>query len=483
MKDQNQKFGASTQTFSNIEKLLQPDCYTVFTGQQIGLFGGPLYTLYKSLTAIKLAEKLSEDLKIKVVPVFWMATDDHDFDEISHCYFIDKQNKLVKLEYKPHKAWHGFPASQIVLDENVNQAFEILASASKEAGYSGEVKQKLKEFYLPGQHYYQAFAHWLNRLLGKFGLVILNPADIRFKTLLKPVFQAELQKNGNLQSLIEETSQRIEGLNYHRQVHKKPGLTNLFYHTPRRMHITKQNGRFCWDGSDQSVSSLDLEKLIDSAPQNFSANVLLRPLLESFLFPNLAHVAGPSEIAYFAQIKSLHQELGVTMPVVYPRKSFTLVEPETKKILDQHKISPQDVMQNVEQVYNRIIQEKIPADAEKKLERTQDELKQKVLDLGLEILRIQPGLKQNLEFTQTKIDFEFNKFKEKFFQAYKKQFKQIKDELYQVRDFIYPEGTFQERIFNSAYFTSRYGYEFADFLYRNLDLDSFDHTILEVDER
>jgi bacillithiol biosynthesis cysteine-adding enzyme BshC len=481
--EQNRSFGAGQKTLANIEALKEKECCVVFTGQQIGLLGGPLYTIYKSLTAIKLAEYLSGQLKIKVIPIFWMATDDHDFAEINHVYFVDRQNKLVKLEYQPQKEWNGYPASQIVLDENIKPTLEIFSSSAKEGKFSQEVSQKLKEFYAAGQPYYLAFGRWMSFLLGKYGLVLLNPADSDFKSLLSPIFTSELEKNGELQNLVEKTNSRLEKLNYHRQVHKLEEVTNLFYHSPRRVHISRENGKFRWEGASTSVDSSKLVQMVENSPQDFSANVLLRPVLESFLFPNLAHIAGPSEVAYFAQIKALHEELKVVMPVIYPRQSLTLFEPEIKKILAKSGISCPEIMQDVEQAYNRVIEKKIPGPAEELLNQTQAELKQKVEGMGKEILKIQPGLKPNLEFTIGKIDFEFNKFKEKFFQAYKKQFKEIKEEVYTARQMLYPQNTFQERIFNLTHFVNRYGFDFVNYLYQNLDLDSVDHHVLELNER
>ena len=481
--EQSRSFGPSQKTLANIEALKGKDCCVVFTGQQIGLFGGPLYTIYKSLTAIKLAERLSNQLNIKVIPIFWMATDDHDFAEINHIYFVDRQNKLVKLEYQSEKEWNGYPASQIILDEKIIQTLEIFESSGREGKFNREILKRLKEFYVPGQPYYLAFARWMSFLLGKYGLVLLNPADTRFKTLLSSIFTSELEKNGELQNLVEKTNSRLEKLNYHRQVHKLGNVTNLFYHSPQRVHISRENGKFRWEGASNSVDSSKLVQMVEDSPQNFSANVLLRPVLESFLFPNLAHIAGPSEIAYFAQIKALHEELKVVMPVIYPRQSLTLVEPEVKKILTKYGVAVSEIMQDVEQAYNRVIEKKVPRPAEELLNQIQAELRQKVEGMGKEILKIQPGLKPNLEFTIGKIDYEFNKFKEKFFQAYKKQFKEIKEDLYAAKDRLYPQNTFQERILNLTHFLNRYGFDFVDYLYQNLDLDSVDHRVLELNER
>jgi bacillithiol biosynthesis cysteine-adding enzyme BshC len=480
--DQNKNYYAGTKTLQNIEALKDQDCCVVFTGQQIGLFGGPLYTLYKSLTAVKLAQKLSSELKVKIVPIFWMATDDHDFAEINHLYFVDKENKLVKLEYQPQADWNGYPASQIVLDGHINQTLQIFESSGREDKFQKEVIKKLQEFYAPGQPYFLAFARWMSFLLKDIGLVFLNPADQRLKSLLSPIFVSELQNNGNLQLLLEKASQRLERLNYHRQVHKPENATNIFYHSPKRVHITRQNGEFFWKGSKSSLKGTQLLKMVENSPQDFSANVLLRPVLESYLFPNLAHIAGPSEVAYFAQIKALHQELDVVMPVIYPRRSLTLVEPEIKATLAKLGVTIKEMIRDVEQAYNRMIEGKIPKEAEQLLNRTPLELRNKIESLGKEILKIQPGLKPNLEFTIGKIDFEFNKFKEKFFQAYKKQFKETKEELYFVRDRLYPQNTFQERIFNATHFLNRYGFEFIDYLYENLDLKSVDHQVLELNE-
>ncbi len=480
--DQNKNYNAGTRTLQNIEALKDPDCCVVFTGQQIGLFGGPLYTLYKSLTAVKLAQKLSAELKAKVVPIFWMATDDHDFAEINHLYFVDKEDKLVKLEYQSKKDWNGYPASQIVLDENIKQTLQVFESSSVAGGFQKDVITILQEFYAPGQSYYLAFARWMAFLLKETGLIWLDPADQRFKSLLSSIFISELQNNGSLQLLVDKTSQRLEQLNYHRQVHKPEKATNIFYHSPKRVHISRQDGEFYWEGAKNPLGGTELLRLIENSPQDFSANVLLRPVLESYLFPNLAHVAGPSEVAYFAQIKALHRELGVIMPVIYPRKSLTLVEPKVRTILTKYEIAVSAIMRDVEQAYNQVIESKIPQEAERLLNQTQKELREKVESMGKEILKIQPGLKPNLEFTVGKIDFEFNKFKEKFFQTYKKQFKEIKEELYAARDMLHPQNTFQERIFNVTQFLNRYGFDFINNLPEILDLESFDHQIQYFDE-
>ncbi|MCI0532036.1 MAG: bacillithiol biosynthesis cysteine-adding enzyme BshC, partial [candidate division Zixibacteria bacterium] len=358
--DQNREFGATSRTLENINLLKDSRTNVVFTGQQIGLFGGPLYTIYKSLTLIKLAGKLESELKTKVIPIFWMATDDHDFVEINHIFFSDRQDKLVKLEYQPEKNWSGCPASQIILDKNILATLEILRSGLKSAKFTQPVLEKLSDAYQPGRPYHLAFARWMTLLLGKFGLIILNPADPRFKTLLKPIFKSELEMDGNLQKLIEQTSRILESKNYHRQVRRKDNLTNLFYHSPHRVNVTKENGSFGWQGNDRKLSGPEIIKILDQTPQNFSANVLLRPVLESFLFPNLAHVAGPSEIAYFAQTKSLHEEFRVTMPVVYPRRSLTLIEPEVKETLARYNVLLPELNRDVEAVYSRLIEAKLP---------------------------------------------------------------------------------------------------------------------------
>lgn len=478
--DQNRGFGATSRTLENINSLKDGKTKVVFTGQQIGLFGGPLYTIYKSLTLLKLAKKLESELKTKVIPIFWMATDDHDFREINHIFFSDRQDKLVKLEYQPEKNWSGYPSSQILLDKNVQTTLEILHSGLKSAKFTLPVLEKLSDAYRPGRSYHLAFAHWMTSLLGKFGLILLNPADPTFKSLLKPIFKNELEMNGNLEKLIEQTSRNLESKNYHRQVRRKENLTNLFYHSPQRVNVTKENGSFGWQGNDRKLSGPEVIKILDQTPQNFSANVLLRPVLESFLFPNLSHVAGPSEIAYFAQTKPLHKEFGVSMPVVCPRRSLTLIEPKVKRILGEYNISLPKLNQDVEAVYSRLIEEKLPQDARQILDRTRKELKETVTNAGEKLLKLQPGLKQNLEFTVGKIDFEFNKFQEKFLQAYKKQFKQIKDELYLAHDSVFPQHELQERTHNITYYLTRHGFELIDILYDRIDLENPDHQIVEL---
>lgn len=480
---QNSEWGASSQTLKNISYLKDDQTGVVFTGQQVGIWGGPLFTVYKAISDLKLAAWLSEKLKTKVIPLFWLATDDHDFLEVNHIYLLDPQSQVIKIEYKPTTDWNGKPVAKVVLDESINVFSKTVNENLSETKYKNEISGKLNEFYKEGEHLSTAFARWLVFLLGKYGLVLVNPADEDLKRLAAPIFEKEIEQNGKLENIFRATNTKLEQNKYHQQIKKKEGYLNIFLDNGQRSTVRKERDVFVVETTQEKYTAEQIRKLLNQKPNLFSPNVVLRPVVQSYLFPTLAYIGGPSEVAYFAQLKELHKALEVNMPVVYPRAAVTLLERKTLEITRKYNLDIKDILtQDIESVINQVMEKTLPPDWEENFIKTQAEIRQKFEKLEQDVIQLEPTLKETFATTKGKIDFELNKLKEKYFQAYKRKNKVVREQLYKVKNHLYPENDLQERKFNMVYYLNKYGLSLIDFLYQNIQVDDFEPKILILEE-
>lgn len=474
LKKQNQ----SPKALENIEALEKKGALTVFTGQQTGLFGGPIYTLYKAISCIKLSEKLSVELKVPVIPVFWLATDDHDFLEVNHIFLIDKKNRLQKFEFQPQKDISGKPVFHIELDQNISATIQNLEENLPETDFKEQVLERLKNFYTPSQKITWAFKSWMELLLGKYGLVFLDPGVTEFKSLAIPIFKKEISENGQLNQLLENTNSRLQSKGYHLQVQKKSSQLNLFLINARRVPIKKEEADF--QAGTQKYSKSQLLELIEKQPEIFSPNVFLRPVLQSFLFPALAYVGGPAEIAYFAQIKAMYNHLDTPMPLVFPRVSLSILEKKVESVLHKFELNIKDFSGEVEQTVNSVLKKSFPENWEGKFKRVKEKMQTELSSLSQEIEYLEPTLKNSLEGTKGKIEFELKKVEEKLFAAHKKKNESIREQLHKAKNILFPENTLQERKLNILYFLVKYNFDFIDRLYSSLDIDNLNHQILKI---
>ncbi|EQB64187.1 MAG: hypothetical protein RBG1_1C00001G1766 [candidate division Zixibacteria bacterium RBG-1] len=480
---QNSELGASVQTLKNISYLKDNHASVVFTGQQVGILGGPLFTIYKAISDIKLAGWLSEKLKTKVIPLFWLAADDHDFLEVNHIYLLNPQSQVTKIEYKPRTDWQGKPMAKVILEESINSFSKAVGENLAETKYKNEVLDKLFQFYQEGQFLSLAFARWLTFLLGKYGLVIVNPADKDLKKLAAPIFEQEIEQNGRLENIFRETNLKLEQRDYHQQIKKKENYLNIFVDNGQRSTVRKEKDFFVVEATQEKFTSQQLRGLLNQKPNLFSPNVILRPMIQSYLFPTLAYVGGPSEVAYFAQLKELYKALEINMPVIYPRATVALLERKTLEMLERYSLDIRDILtQDIESVINQVLEKTLPPNWEENFTKTQAEIKSKFEDLESEVAKLEPTLKETFATTKGKVDFELNKLKEKYFQAHKRKNKIVREQLYKVKNHLYPENDLQERKFNLVYYLNKYGFDLIDFLFQSIEVDDFEPKVLILEE-
>ena len=297
----------------------------VFAGQQAGLFTGPLYTVFKGLSAERWAADLERLLSVAVVPCFWLDDDDHDFAEVDHIR-IPCGTKVLKIRYLPASAPAGAPVGRIIIDSRIESAIAELADAMSGSEYAAPVLDIVRQSYAIGSGFSSAFARLWYRMFPGSRLVFVSPHQEGVKELAAPLLETAVADDARLFSLYEETSERLDALGYRRQVRKGRLQTFLFHQRGGRSGIRRDgNGAYLLDG-ERPLTAEALQREVRERPADFSPNVLLRPVVQNALFPVLGVVLGPAETAYYAQIGGLHDHFGLERPAILPRTGMTIIE-------------------------------------------------------------------------------------------------------------------------------------------------------------
>lgn len=477
---QNTGYGCGQKTLKNIDLLTKDDSYFVLTGQQVGIFGGPLYTFYKAICAVKIAEWLSQKFKKNFIPIFGLASDDHDFSEVNFIQVIDQDNQLEKIEYLPQEDDWGKSMSRIILSENIQKTIEDFDSATFSTEFKSEVLNKLKECYRKGEKITTAFGKWMTHLLKNFGLVLFDFSDQEFKRLAQPIFEREIEEAGKSTELVQKTNEELESSGYHLQVRKRTDFLNLFLHNDKRERIKYENEDLILDKIETKLSKEEIKEILKKEPKRISPNVLLKPVVQSFVFPISVYVAGPGEAGYYAQIKRMFEHFDVAMPIVYPRASLTLVEAKIRTIMEKYSISFQQLLTDPEKVINEVMKRNFPDRLKMKFRRTKEEIENQINILSRELETFEPSLKNTLRLSFGKIDYELKELEKKVFQAHKKRNLILRGQIYKGKTNLFPDGKLQERQLSILPYLTKYGSKFIDFLYDNIDIRSKDHQLLDV---
>ena len=476
---QNRAFGAEDATFKNIEDLALGNANVIITGQQVGLFGGPLFVLYKALTAIKLADRLSRICKDCFVPVFWLATDDTDYAEVNHAHILarDYQLETLRLSAEPPAP---MPMSQVHLQAEITDLIARLQQISPETEFIDDILQALSTAYQPGRSLGQAFGIWLMHLLKDFGLIVVDPADADIKTLSRDVLAREIRDGSPATQAVLNATESLQAIQYEPQLHLRPGYLNLFYFNDRRYALALQDGRIVSTDGRLSFQREELETELHEHPERFAPNVVLRPVLQDRLFPTVAYVAGPSEIAYFAQLKGVYELYDIPMPLIYPRKTLTLVEPGIDRLLDKYQLQVHDLWRPVEPLITEFTRHHLPESLLNTLARYRREWPEKVQQLKHAIREVDPTLEKMTESTAGRVAHALDQLEKKVVQAGRRKNDTVRKQFYKMANSLFPNGALQERVHNFTPYLFKYGRFFIERVYEVMDIADFHHQIMRL---
>jgi bacillithiol biosynthesis cysteine-adding enzyme BshC len=476
--EQNGIFGCGPETLGAIEKLVRDRACAVVTGQQVGLFSGPLYTIYKALTAIKLSDALDRHGLGSFVPVFWLASDDHDLAEIDHIALMDKDNRLREIRCPTTSRESKVPVSNIPLPRDIGDCLEQLKDLTLDTEFKADILGSLSEAYQPGCSYVEAFGRWMTRLFKSRGLILIDAGHPRLKEMGRDIFYREIADESPSTRQAVAASERLRQAGYEAQIPLHEGILNLFYAERERHAIQWKDGAFDIKGLPSVATKEDLLRLAREKPSLFSPNVLLRPLYQDAVLPTVAYVGGPSEIAYFGQLKGVYETFGLPMPVIYPRKSLTIVESKIDHILKKYHLSLPDLWRNAAGAIGDITKEEIPGSVGKALLLVRDHLERDTASLKAEILGFDPGLAESVDLARGKMNQQLDFMQKKVQQAARKRNDIAVQQLHKAVDNLFPNQRLQERVFNIVPYLIKYGAAFIDKLDQAIDIDGTDHQFL-----
>lgn len=477
---QNKDFGCSEETFININKLEEENTFAIVTGQQVGILSGPLYTIYKIITLLKLTELLNKRYQnLKFVPVFWLEGEDHDFEEVNKVKILDQENRIKTIEYlmQAKQNQHGSVGSY-VFDHQIENFIKELSSALPSSEFKSNIIEAAAAIYTEGSTFESAFVKWINQLFPQSGIIFFSSNDKEVKLLLSGIFQKEINECPNTSRLVIQKSAELED-NYHVQM--KPRALNLFmFYKGGRYLIEPREHDFSLKGTRHYLTKEELLQIATQTPEQLSPNVVLRPICQDTLLPTAAYIAGPSEIAYFAQLKSVYKHFDITMPIIYPRVSVTLVEDKVMRILEKYELSVRDIFNGIETVTGRVVDfvsevkiDDLFSDSYKRIDDILNEMK---FGLGY----IDQTLLGALETTRIKIEENFKLLNNRTIMAQKRKHEIAIKQVEKALNHLFPGGNFQERELNIINYLNKYGTEFPQWLMREIDIDKFKQQIVEI---
>ncbi len=476
---QNVEFGAGEPTLENIRKLGNPETFAVVTGQQVGLFSGPAFTLYKALSAVRLSQSLNSQ-GLPSVPIFWLATEDHDLEEVAQSYVLNDDYEPVHLHDSGDRPAPHSPVNRVKLTDTItdqiNRLDSLLAGDEK-----AQLLQDLRATYQPGVTWSQAFAQFLTRLFGRWGVILLDPMDEEIHQLSIPIYQEALGRANKLRSLLQERSAELVKAGYHAQVHITEQSTLLFAEREGNrlpVHSSGVDGQNFSIGDDFTASLQDLQFEISDRPLNISANVLLRPVVQDTLLPTIAYVAGPSELAYLAQAQVLYDALGRPMPAVCPRSGFTLVDRRVERWMEKYQLAIEDIWQGNEHLSRRIAATAFAAGWSERFDQTERDLAALLAKLRNDIEVLDPTLLDALNHSKEKIRFQIEKLRGKMTRSALSRSEVLARHEQALLRAIMPEKDLQERLVSGVYFLGRAGYGLLDRLLEQVPDSSSSHCIM-----
>lgn len=479
---QNKFFNSSEKTYENIELLKSSNTFAIVTGQQVGMLTGPIYTILKALNAVQLANKLNQKFKdYNFVPVFWLECEDHDFLEINNINLLAKDNEVKNITYfgaEGEQEKYIKPAGTIVLDEKIEEFKAQIRENLAETDFTNTLFDYINRSYKVGIDLKTAFARLLNYFLKDEGLIFLDPSEKDLKKPLISVFKKELSTYPALCEKVINSSAEMEH-EYDPVIKPKP--INLFYnHNGNRYLIEPKDGEtYALKNSRQKFSRDEMMLLVNTSPELFSPNVLLRPVCQDTILPTIAYIGGPSEVAYFAQIKDAYEFYDTPMPVIYPRTSVTVVEKRVETFLEKNKLKILDLF-HPKDTARRMVEKFSEMNVEELFTSYIDELNALFYQFKQKVEAIDKNLVNTLEKKDQQYKDSINVLKEKFMTSYLNQNEIVTKQLNKILSVIFPDNVLQERSLNAVYFLNKYGMDFIQHLKDNINIEDFEHQFIET---
>jgi bacillithiol biosynthesis cysteine-adding enzyme BshC len=478
LRAQQEKRGAPAEARAALERLADPRSVAILTGQQAGAFGGPMYTLLKAVTAVQLAREISERHDVPVVPIFWVDAEDHDWEEIAGCTILDSAFHPHTVTMQAPDGAGELPVAALKLDGRIAQTIGELADLLPQTPFSESVTALLRESYRPGLTVAEAFARFIESILGRLGLVVFESSDPAAKPLASGVFAHELRNPGGTASRALDAGRAMSALGHAPQVEPQLDQPCVFHLDGARTPIRRSDGAFII--GDTVVDAETLVAQAERAPERFSPNVLLRPIVQDTLFPTACYVAGPSEMAYLGQLGGVYADFGIPMPLIYARATATVIDSAAARFLRRYAVRLEDFQPQDESALNRLLQSQLPQPLEHALRQAGEALRASMTRVSEALPELDPTLVGAARTTLGRMEHDLHNLHSKIIHAAKRRDDTMRRQFTRVQSQMFPLGHPQERTLSVTYFLNQYGPALVDRLLEELPVEMGQHWILTI---
>jgi bacillithiol biosynthesis cysteine-adding enzyme BshC len=461
-----------------VARLADPAAVTVVSGQQAGVFGGPLFTLLKAITALQLARRTERNVEVPVVAVFWVDAEDHDWEEVRSCTVLDAEFQPRTVTLPDLEGAGELPIAQLKLVPQVEQTIDELASLLQQTEFTSQITADLRAAWKPGMGMAGAFATWIETLLGPHGLVVFESADAAAKPLVADVFSKELASPGRTATLAAGAGDALAALGHAPQVVLQPDSVALFSLEGGRRPIKRQGDQLVIGDTVHSSDALSREAA--ARPAGFSPNVLLRPIVQDTLFPTICYVAGPSELAYLGQLRGVYEQFGVPMPLMFPRTTATLLDSGATRFLEKYGVPFLDLRTPDESALNKLLEAHLPASVEESLRDATTQTQQSMARVVDALPALDPTLAGAAKTTLGKMEHELRSLHSKVIHSAKKRDETLRRQFVRAQAQAFPHGHPQERTLGVVYFLNKYGPGLVDLLLEELPIDLGQHWLVTL---
>ncbi len=467
---QNTAWGASTATLENVAKFRAGAC-AVVTGQQVGLFGGPVFSLYKALSAVKLASE-ARRLGSDCVPIFWLATEDHDLDEVNQLRIPAADGQFERLT----TAAQSEPDVPV---GNIRFGAEISETVSRATAALGETEtaKLLSECYRPGETFGTAFAKFFARLFSDFGVILLDGSDPELDEIASPLYRAAIERASELTESLRKRDTQLHAADYHQQVRVTDSSTLLFtIRDGSRIPVQSAGpGKFLI-GKEE----VGREQLLNAPPDSFSPNVLLRPVVQDYVLPTLAYIGGAAEVAYFAQASVVYKELAGRITPILPRFSATLIEQKAQALLEKYRLAVPDVFHGPETLRETIGEHLLPANLQSSFDQATASVERSMKAVRDSLAKLDKSLVESAENAESKMVYQITNLRARASRAELRQSEVIGRHAEALSNALYPDKTLQEREYAGIYFLAKQGRKLLHSLLDTIHPDCLDHQLITL---
>ena len=478
LEETNRGIDAGEKVIEHIALLREQDTVAVVTGQQTGLLTGPLYTIYKALSAVRAAECL-RGRGFNAVPVFWGATEDHDFAEVNEAFVIDAGAGLTRLATDLVST--GQPVGEIAVDSSIDATVESLFGALRSTEFTPELRALVADCWLEGGTFSRAFERMLSALTSEFGLIVIDPLHPTIKRLAAPLYVEAARNAKAIGDALVARSQQLTSDGFEPQVEVETGYFPMFWQADDGARLSlrqAEQGTFRTKDKSRQFSAAELTQAIEDDPTRFSPGVMLRPVAQDYILPTVCYFGGGAEIAYFAQNSEVYLVMGRPVTTILHRQSFTVVEAKHRRTLKKYGLEFTDLFRGFDNVLPEIVDRYLNSDLAGTFADVEEKINTELHRLDRELSELDPTLAENLANRRRKIIYHLGAVRAKAQRASLRKDEMVDRRITALFNELMPRGGLQERTLNVTYFLDQYGLRFIDWIDRAIDLDDKGHRVV-----